>query len=68
MLFIILVIVFPLALLHYFYLNIWFVGTAGEATHDIYQAKLTGPLAIVMGAEGDGGKGFVPLGVGSVGL
>ena len=22
--------------------------------HDIYQAKLTGPLAIVMGAEGDG--------------
>ncbi len=34
--------------------NIWFVGTAGEATHDIYDAKLTGPLAIVMGAEGDG--------------
>ncbi|WP_282156905.1 23S rRNA (guanosine(2251)-2'-O)-methyltransferase RlmB [Vibrio diabolicus] len=34
--------------------GIWFVGTAGEATHDIYQAKLTGSLAIVMGAEGDG--------------
>ncbi|MCS0123852.1 23S rRNA (guanosine(2251)-2'-O)-methyltransferase RlmB [Vibrio alginolyticus] len=34
--------------------GIWFIGTAGEATHDIYQAKLTGPLAIVMGAEGDG--------------
>ncbi|ELV8721236.1 23S rRNA (guanosine(2251)-2'-O)-methyltransferase RlmB [Vibrio harveyi] len=34
--------------------GIWFVGTAGEATHDIYQVKLTGPLAIVMGAEGDG--------------
>ena len=34
--------------------GIWFVGTAGEATHDIYQAKLPGPLAIVMGAEGDG--------------
>ncbi|GLT19642.1 23S rRNA (guanosine-2'-O-)-methyltransferase RlmB [Vibrio zhanjiangensis] len=34
--------------------GIWFVGTAGEAKHDIYQAKLTGPLAIVMGAEGDG--------------
>jgi 23S rRNA (guanosine2251-2'-O)-methyltransferase len=34
--------------------GIWIVGTAGEATHDIYQAKLTGPLAIVMGAEGDG--------------
>ncbi|MCC4799202.1 23S rRNA (guanosine(2251)-2'-O)-methyltransferase RlmB [Enterovibrio norvegicus] len=34
--------------------GIWFVGTAGEATHDIYQSKMTGPLAIVMGAEGDG--------------
>lgn len=34
--------------------GIWIVGTAGEATHDIYQAKLIGPLAIVMGAEGDG--------------
>jgi 23S rRNA (guanosine2251-2'-O)-methyltransferase len=34
--------------------GIWIVGTAGEATHDIYQSKLNGPLAIVMGAEGDG--------------
>ena len=35
--------------------GVWIVGTAGEATHDIYQAKLSGgPLAIVMGAEGDG--------------
>ncbi|MFV0449703.1 MAG: 23S rRNA (guanosine(2251)-2'-O)-methyltransferase RlmB [Vibrio sp.] len=34
--------------------GVWFVGTAGEATHDIYQSKLVGPLAIVMGAEGDG--------------
>jgi 23S rRNA (guanosine2251-2'-O)-methyltransferase len=34
--------------------GVWIAGTAGEATHDIYQAKLTGPLAIVMGAEGDG--------------
>ena len=34
--------------------GIWFVGTAGEATQDIYQVKLTGALAIVMGAEGDG--------------
>ncbi|EKO3589187.1 23S rRNA (guanosine(2251)-2'-O)-methyltransferase RlmB [Vibrio injensis] len=34
--------------------GVWFVGTAGEATHDLYQSKLTGPLAIVMGAEGDG--------------
>ena len=34
--------------------GVWIVGTAGEATHDVYQSKLTGPLAIVMGAEGDG--------------
>ncbi|MGF1836487.1 23S rRNA (guanosine(2251)-2'-O)-methyltransferase RlmB [Photobacterium sanguinicancri] len=34
--------------------GVWVVGTAGEATHDVYQSKLTGPLAIVMGAEGDG--------------
>ncbi len=34
--------------------GIWCVGTAGEATHDIYQSKMTGPLAIVMGAEGEG--------------
>ncbi|MDV5172083.1 23S rRNA (guanosine(2251)-2'-O)-methyltransferase RlmB [Photobacterium rosenbergii] len=34
--------------------GVWVVGTAGEATHDLYQSKLTGPLAIVMGAEGEG--------------
>lgn len=34
--------------------NIWVVGTAGEATETLYQAKLTGGLALVMGAEGDG--------------
>ena len=34
--------------------NIWVVGTAGEATEMIYQTKLTGALALVMGAEGDG--------------
>lgn len=34
--------------------GVWIVGTAGEATHDVYDAKLTGSLAIVMGAEGDG--------------
>lgn len=34
--------------------GVWFMGTAGEATHDIYHSKMTGPLAIVMGAEGDG--------------
>lgn len=34
--------------------NVWIVGTAGEATHSLYQSKLTGALALVMGAEGDG--------------
>ena len=34
--------------------NIWVVGTAGEATETIYQSKLTGSLALVMGAEGEG--------------
>ena len=34
--------------------GVWIVGTAGEATHDIYHSKLTGSLAIVMGAEGEG--------------
>lgn len=34
--------------------NIWVVGTAGEATEMLYQTKLTGPLALVMGAEGEG--------------
>lgn len=34
--------------------NIWIVGTAGEADHTLYQSKLTGRLALVMGAEGDG--------------
>ncbi|AEI74756.1 23S rRNA (guanosine-2'-O-)-methyltransferase RlmB [Candidatus Moranella endobia PCVAL] len=31
--------------------NVWIVGTAGEATHTLYQSKLTGPLALVMGEE-----------------
>lgn len=34
--------------------NVWILGTAGEATNDIYQAKLTGAIALVMGAEGEG--------------
>lgn len=34
--------------------NVWVVGTAGEANSSIYQNKLTGALALVMGAEGDG--------------
>ncbi|WP_077066480.1 23S rRNA (guanosine(2251)-2'-O)-methyltransferase RlmB [Catenovulum maritimum] len=34
--------------------GVWVVGTAGEATQTVYQAKLTGPIALVMGAEGEG--------------
>ncbi|MGL5250136.1 MAG: 23S rRNA (guanosine(2251)-2'-O)-methyltransferase RlmB, partial [Enterovibrio sp.] len=34
--------------------GVWIVGTAGDAPNDIYQTKLTGALAIVMGAEGEG--------------
>ncbi|CUX96552.1 23S rRNA (guanosine(2251)-2'-O)-methyltransferase RlmB [Candidatus Doolittlea endobia] len=34
--------------------NVRIVGTVGEADHHIYQSKLTGSLAIVMGSEGDG--------------
>ncbi|WP_428945027.1 23S rRNA (guanosine(2251)-2'-O)-methyltransferase RlmB [Pantoea sp. FN060301] len=34
--------------------NVWIVGTAGEADHDVFQSKMTGPMALVMGAEGEG--------------
>lgn len=34
--------------------NIWIIGTAGEASENLYQVKLTGSIALVMGAEGDG--------------
>lgn len=34
--------------------GIWIYGTAGEATEAVYDTKLTGPIAIVMGAEGSG--------------
>jgi 23S rRNA (guanosine2251-2'-O)-methyltransferase len=34
--------------------GIWLFGAAGEAEDTIYQAKLTGPMGILMGAEGDG--------------
>ncbi len=30
------------------------MGTAGEADHNLYQSKLTGSIALVMGAEGEG--------------
>ena len=34
--------------------NIWLVGLAGEADQSLYEMDLKGPLALVMGAEGDG--------------
>ncbi|MDD7804580.1 MAG: 23S rRNA (guanosine(2251)-2'-O)-methyltransferase RlmB [Endozoicomonas sp. (ex Botrylloides leachii)] len=34
--------------------GIWLIGTAGESSKRIYQADLTGALALVMGAEGKG--------------
>jgi len=35
-------------------MNVWVVGTAGEADHPLFQSKMTGPMALVMGAEGEG--------------
>jgi 23S rRNA (guanosine2251-2'-O)-methyltransferase len=34
--------------------EIWIVGTDDQAEHSLYASKLTGPLAIVLGAEGTG--------------
>lgn len=34
--------------------GIWVYGTAGEASGTLYQTNLTGPIALVMGAEGTG--------------
>ncbi len=34
--------------------DVWIVGTDDQAQTSLYQAKLTGPLAIVLGAEGAG--------------
>ena len=34
--------------------GIWLAGLAGEAEQTLYQANLHGPLAVVMGAEGQG--------------
>lgn len=34
--------------------GLWLVGTSGEAQVSIYEAPLTGPLVLVMGAEGSG--------------
>ncbi|MFC0445289.1 23S rRNA (guanosine(2251)-2'-O)-methyltransferase RlmB [Pseudidiomarina halophila] len=35
-------------------LQVWIMGTAGEADKSVYQVDLTGSVALVMGAEGDG--------------
>jgi 23S rRNA (guanosine2251-2'-O)-methyltransferase len=34
--------------------GVWLVGTSGDATQTLYQVALKGPIAIVMGAEGEG--------------
>ena len=34
--------------------GIWMIGTSDKASHSLYQEDLTGPIAIVMGAEGRG--------------
>lgn len=34
--------------------GVWVVGTSDQAVPQLYQQKLTGPLALVMGAEGHG--------------
>ena len=34
--------------------GIWLVGTDDEAQGSIYDAKLEGPLGVVLGAEGEG--------------
>ncbi|WP_111642802.1 23S rRNA (guanosine(2251)-2'-O)-methyltransferase RlmB [Marinimicrobium alkaliphilum] len=34
--------------------GVWLVGAAGEAEQSLYQMALTGPIGLVMGAEGEG--------------
>jgi 23S rRNA (guanosine2251-2'-O)-methyltransferase len=34
--------------------NVWMVGTDGGAAKTVYESRLTGPIGIVMGSEGDG--------------
>ena len=35
-------------------LGVWLVGASGNGPQSLYDAKLTGPLALVMGTEGRG--------------
>lgn len=34
--------------------GIWLVGTSGDSEQSLYQTDLTGPLALILGAEGQG--------------
>jgi 23S rRNA (guanosine2251-2'-O)-methyltransferase len=34
--------------------GVWLIGTSGDSETSLYQTKLTGPMAIVLGAEGKG--------------
>ncbi|GGU60417.1 23S rRNA (guanosine(2251)-2'-O)-methyltransferase RlmB [Pseudomonas defluvii] len=34
--------------------GLWVVGTAGEAEQELYQQDMTGPIVLIMGAEGKG--------------
>jgi 23S rRNA (guanosine2251-2'-O)-methyltransferase len=34
--------------------GVWIIGTSGDATASVYETRLDGPVAIVMGAEGEG--------------
>jgi len=34
--------------------SIWIIGTSDQASQSLYQADLKGPVALVLGAEGDG--------------
>ncbi len=35
-------------------IGMWIIGTSGDANQSIHEAKLTGPIALVMGSEGKG--------------